>query len=797
MTSDPTRAVGDPGRLEALRRTGLLDTLPEEAFDRLTRLASRFLGAPVALFSLLERDRQFLKSVVGLPEPLASAREFPLSHSFCQYAVADAGPLVIEDAREHPLLRSNPAVPDFGVVAYAGFPLFTSDGHAVGTLCVVDHQPRRWTEDDLATLRDLAAAVTTEIELRRDVARRREAEAELRRERDFGLQVMSTMGQGLTVLDTEGRFVYVNPQFSRMTGRPPEALLGTPADALVHDGDHEQLHDARGRWRAGETVTYEARVLRADGSDFPALVTSAPRLHDGQVIGSIGVVSNLSQRKRLEEEQRRSERQFRLMIENASDVITLLDEHGVIRYESPSILRVLGYPPGELVGTAVFDLVHPDDRAGVLDAFARVVGTPGVPLSVELRFLHRDGSWRVLEATGASLLDDPAVGRVVVNSRDVTDRREADRALRRSEERFREVVENASDIIYRADLEGCFTYANPVAARIMGLPEEEILGKSYLELIRPDHREAARAFYKRQLVERIPNTYFEFPAVSGDGREVWIGQNVQLVLEGDRLAGVQAVARDITERREIDRMKDEFISIVSHELRTPLASMRGSLGLVASGLAGALDARGKRLLEIALQNTDRLVRLVNDILDAERLATGDLLVEPRPVDAADLVREAADAVREDAARAGVALEAEPVPLPLQADPGRVVQTLVSLLSNAVKFSPAGGTVRLETVPGEGEVRFRVVDQGPGVPPEQRDAVFQPFRQLDSSDARRTGGTGLGLAICRSIVRRHGGEIWVEDAPGGGSAFCFTLPLASPAPVPRGPDVAERTADLNP
>lgn len=170
VTAGSETVLRDPERLAALRRTALLDTPADEAFDRLARLAARLLRAPVALVSLVDENRQFLKSCIGLGEPWSTRRETPLSHSFCQHAVAGREAFVVEDARVHPLVSENLAIGDLGVIAYAGVPLVTSDGHAIGTLCVIDHEPRRWPPDDLAALADLAAAVVTEIELRAAVA---------------------------------------------------------------------------------------------------------------------------------------------------------------------------------------------------------------------------------------------------------------------------------------------------------------------------------------------------------------------------------------------------------------------------------------------------------------------------------------------------------------------------------------------------------------------------------------------------------------------------------------------------
>jgi GAF domain-containing protein len=166
MPEELLRIVRNVKRLAALQRVGLLDTPPEETFDRLTNLARRILKVPVALVSLVDRDRQFFKSCAGLPEPWASRRETPLSHSFCKHGVASGEPLVVEDARRHPAVWNNLAVQELGVVAYAGIPLTTSDGHTIGSFCVVDTQPRTWTWDDLEILKDVAGIVIGDIELR-------------------------------------------------------------------------------------------------------------------------------------------------------------------------------------------------------------------------------------------------------------------------------------------------------------------------------------------------------------------------------------------------------------------------------------------------------------------------------------------------------------------------------------------------------------------------------------------------------------------------------------------------------
>ena len=238
---------------------------------------------------------------------------------------------------------------------------------------------------------------------------------------------------------------------------------------------------------------------------------------------------------------------------------------------------------------------------------------------------------------------------------------------------------------------------------------------------------------------------------------------------------------DIRRRGEVERIKDELVSVVSHELRTPLTSIRGSLGLLASGKLGELSPQGARMVQIATQNAERLVRLISDTLDLERLESGSMALERAWADADAVALRAVETLRGPAEERGVRLDTGVPPgLPMWVDADRVEQVLVNLLSNAIKFSPAGAVVRLNAERRGGEVLFAVVDRGRGIPEAQLDHIFERFRQVDSSDAREKGGTGLGLAICRSIVQQHGGRIWAASEVGAGSTFFFTLPVEAGA-----------------
>ena len=243
---------------------------------------------------------------------------------------------------------------------------------------------------------------------------------------------------------------------------------------------------------------------------------------------------------------------FQVLVQNSSDAVAMLDADGTIRFLSDSAARLLGYSLGERITRSALELMHPDDAPRARDSFVECLRRPGVPLAAEYRLRHKDGSWRNLEGIAVNRLDHPAIAAVVVNYRDVTDRRLAEEALRVSEEHLRHIVENAQDLIYYCDREGRFTYVNPTAARVMQYAEHELIGRHFLSLVRPDYQQAAGDVYQRQMLDRTPTTYLELPAVTKTGQTIWVGQHVQLVYEGERVTAIHAITRDISRQKDAD-----------------------------------------------------------------------------------------------------------------------------------------------------------------------------------------------------------------------------------------------------
>ena len=478
-------------------------------------------------------------------------------------------------------------------------------------------------------------------------------------------------------------------------------------------------------------------------------------------------------------------------------------------------------------------------------------------------------------------------------------------AVERSERRYRDLVDNASDMIYRTDPHGRFTFVNPVATRILGYAETELLAMKYFELMRPDWVPRAIAFYEQSARSREAS-YLEFPIKRKDGTEIWVGQQVRVIMTGGQIEGFQGMTRDITDRvnaqselraerdfmsaildtapslimvldasghvvrfnrtcedlsglpmgevagraiwelpflldedrqgirngipqlaeslapvnldrtwigksggryviawtvmalrgqsdapsyligigsdvtmtRELERLKSQFISMVSHELRTPLTSIRASMQLlIADEMTGNNDA--DQLVRVALSNADRLIRIVNDILDMSKIEAGEMLVRPRPTGLRAILDDSVRSVAGFARDAGVTIAPPSGDLPdVLADPDRSVQILVNLLSNAVKHAPTGSTVEVMADRIGSMIAVAVRDHGPGIPAHKVNFIFEPFTQLDGSDTRRIAGTGLGLTIARTLAEKQGGMIRVSSREGEGATFTLTLPLAT-------------------
>jgi len=355
------------------------------------------------------------------------------------------------------------------------------------------------------------------------------------------------------------------------------------------------------------------------------------------------------------------------------------------------------------------------------------------------------------------------------------------RERERAEELSRQqeiLLGSVADGICGIDRNGLVRFANPAAARLLGARPQNLIGKPIHQLVHgsaPAEKKCADDCPLRRATGQRKSVTGEGTIYRSNGTGFPAEFFLNPILDQGRFSGSVLSFRDISQRYALDRMKDEFVSTVSHELRTPLTSIRGALGLLSSGMLGVINEKAANLLRIALNNSERLVRLINDILDLERTQSGREPLAFRQIQLGEIVRQAIDGVQPMADEAGVLLIHDKTQTEVTADPDRLLQVITNLLSNAIKFSPPNSAISVMLRSGASGVTLSVIDQGRGIPADKLEAIFGRFQQVDASDSRQKGGSGLGLAICRAIVLQHSGRIWAERNPVRGSTFRVFLP----------------------
>jgi PAS domain S-box-containing protein len=618
-----------------------------------------------------------------------------------------------------------------------------------------------------------------------------------------------------------------SPEHEHLFGLPLGSFDGTYAafDACLHPDDRPGLTQAVDH-AVKHRLPYhhEFRVVWADGSTHwiegrgHASYNSA-----GEPVQMVGTVMAIDERKQLESELKQSEQQFRTIFEIEPECIKILTADGLLKTINPAGLAIIEADSLEVVkGQYVCEAIESPHRADFSALIRRAA--QGESSFLEFEITGFKGTHRWLEARAVPLpvpnQHDPLV---LCVTRDISDRKQleltllqakldleqrvADRtteltavndrlleALQKQQhaqtvlaEKAREVEDlynNAPCGYHSLDAEGRVVQINDTELRWLDLPREQILGQPFINFISPEHHPKLREnFLKFKQQGWIRDLEFEILAKGGTRR--WFSVNATALKdEAGNLIRSRSTLFDITEakereaeRQKIEDLKDEFIGVISHELRTPLTSIQMSLGLLHTGIYAHKPEKSQRMIEIALLETNRLVNLVNDILDLERLGSGKAVLEQTLCHAEELMQQAVNGVQAIADQHKITLAIAPSPFNVCAASDSIVQTLTNLLSNAIKFSPAHSVIHLSAEPQGDRLLFHVRDQGRGIPADMLETIFDRFQQVDASDSREKGGTGLGLSICRSIIERQGGKIWAESTIGAGSTFFFTLPYA--------------------
>jgi PAS domain S-box-containing protein len=661
-----------------------------------------------------------------------------------------------------------------------------------------------------------------------DISARKEAEQEKTEIEQRYRALLKNSSDMVAVIDSAGRLQYLSPAVERLLGFSVPELMGREIFELIHSSDVDNARTAIDgiATHEGQSQPLAVRLRRADGEHIMAEIIGNNLLQDPVLHGIVLNARDISERSRA---------RAQLEVQNA--VARVLADAANLDASIPEILQVLCHNldwelsefwgvdhelglltfnfawslPGfdlrafleisqhtqihkgeglagrvweHATAMQVADISHEENfvRRTEVEALSlkTAVGFPiqsreaviGVFTLFSLRPRHVDKDLlAMLNTVGAQ------IGQFIARKR-------AEQQISENEDRYHYLFENSADLIVSFAPDGKVLHLNASWLRTLGYSREEMSHLSFFELVAPEDTDSARSYVQKALASGSLNKV-ELSFRAHDGRQILTEGSINCRYGAAGVEYCNAIFQDVTKRREVDRMKNEFISVVSHELRTPLTSIRGSLGLLAGGAVRKDPEKADRMLDIALKNTERLVRLINDILDIEKIESGKISLDIQPIDAADLVTQASATMHAMAEANHVKLEAHPATGTVYADRDRMLQTLTNLLSNAIKFSKPQSTVSLISEKRGAGLLIRVRDQGRGIPSHKLQSIFERFQQVDASDSREKGGTGLGLAICRSIVQQHGGAIWVDSAEGKGSEFFVLLPRFQPESAAQG------------
>jgi two-component system, OmpR family, sensor histidine kinase VicK len=779
-------------RIEALNQYEVLNSAPDAVLDDLTQLAAQICDTPVAAVSFVGSDRIWIRSRFGMESLELSLGSLP-----CETTILGDTVYEIPDA------RNNPDYAPDGIFLegrpyrfYAGAPLTTPGGISIGALLVLDGPTRVLTPAQSSALSILSRQVINRLELNgrihqmdRAARSRQRVESALTVERNFVSAVLDTVGALVAVFDPAGRIVRFNRACETTSGYDFATLVGRYAwDKLIPRQDIPEAIDTFERLRSGHfPAAFENQWLNRDGS-LRRIAWSATALTDsqGQVAFIIATGIDVTTQRAAEATLRESEARYRQLVEGSLGMVCTHDLGGRLLTINTHGAETIGHTVEEMTGHNLVEFIVPD-RKDALPAYLKKIGETGEAQGL-LHLSHADGEIRVVAYRNKLIVVPGRAPYVLGFGVDISEQVRAEGRLRTLTRQSDSILASVGDGIYGIDLDGKVTFVNAAAMQMLGYKQDEMLGRVMHNLIH--HTRADGTLYD-SVDSPIRKSLTNLATVRVSNEIFWRKDGTSFPVEyvarpqidsqspdsdGLKPLGVVVAFTDTTERRALDRMKDEFISTVSHELRTPLTSLRGALGLLAGGALANRPEKTQQMLEIAISNSDRLVRLVNDILDLERISSGKTELHSTMCSAEDLLRRAAGVQQARAPRPNIRIFFAANGVNVWADPDRILQTLNNLLSNAIKFSPAGSEIRLNArYLDDGEALIEVQDQGSGIPADKLEHIFDRFRQGDASDSRAMGGTGLGLAICRSIINQHGGRIWATSVEGQGTTFHFTLP----------------------
>jgi PAS domain S-box-containing protein len=617
------------------------------------------------------------------------------------------------------------------------------------------------------------------VTLLTDITDRKKAEEELR----FSHAALRSIHESVIATDTKYVITHWNDISEQMYGiRAEEAIGKKLMDAIEIEENLPGENERRIKKLESAGYYLEEQLHRTRHGEVWVDVSVQAIEQDGKRYGWIMLGSAITQRKLAEEALKRSEEKYRELISTSTDGIVAIDPDMRVIIWNQGAEKIFGYNEKEILGQPVMKIIPEREHQKTQQLLRRLTKAGAEKPSARILEgygLRKDGRQVPIELSlSARKYEDTYIATAII--RDVTERKEAEEKLRKSEERYRDLFENASELIQSVSRDGRFLYVNRAWREALGYGEQEVARLSLWDIIHPDHQAHCREIFSKVLEGET--THIETVFVARDGRAIYVEGNANNYFHEKKVTATRGIFQDITERKEaeeklrkIDQMKSEFLSNISHELRTPLQSIGGFTKLLMNGQVPDA-ATQQEFLQIIDREALHLGNLINQLLDLSRLESGQFQINRKLISIRDTVIDSIKSFHTLSRDKNITLNEEiPAGLPeIEADEERIRQVFINLLSNAIKYSDPGGSVKVRAEKRGGDLLFQVIDHGIGMSPEARKHLFERFYRAEDKLAR--GGTGLGLYITRQIIEAHGGHIWVESKVDEGSTFSFNLPL---------------------
>ncbi|MEA5462429.1 PAS domain S-box protein [Leptothoe sp. PORK10 BA2] len=589
---------------------------------------------------------------------------------------------------------------------------------------------------------------------------------------------------GYIVTDHQGIIAQVNRAAATLTNRRPQFLVGKPLGALIVPADSQRFYTLLNRLQQGEAFqNFDLRLRSHQKSSLYGSFTITPIWdHRLQLLGFRWLFRDLTQQRQVAMILEESEARYRAIVEDQTELICRSLADGRLTFANQAFCQYFDRSSEFVIGTSFFDPIVAADLAMVMRQLATLDQNQPVS-TLEHRVTLDDGQIRWQSWVHRALFDDQGnFFQFQSAGRDITAQKQAEEALRQREAQLRMVTDSLPILLAYVNAKQQVVYANRPHNYWLGMSNTDIVERYLWEVLGTDTYRQIRMPIEDVLSGK--GVTFEQEGTLPDQSLFWMSATFvpDRLVDGE-VKGFFVLVHDISDRKAIELKKDQLISVVSHELRTPLTTIHGALKLLTHNSLDPSSTEGQHLLAMAMNNTERMAKLVNDLLDLQQITLGKLSINPSSCCVADIIQSAIETLQATAQEHGICLETIPCSCSVWADCDRIIQVLTNLISNAIKFSPTGSTVLIiagkavdpNLPPTSPHIRFQVCDQGQGIPADNLERVFEAFHQVDASDSRHRGGAGLGLAICRGIIQQHGGSIRVESRLEQGTTVSFTLP----------------------